>query len=236
MRYAYLEIYPIGVYGMFWYALWRSFAECDEVPMRDALFLGLIFGIGAALAVGPIFVTIIHEAATRGLRASYQVILGSATADLLLLVPALAVSWVIARVQAASTWIGVAGALFFISLGIGAGRDAWRLWLGTAQPPATAHHWSFWKGVLGNLINPLTWTFWLATGTPTMLRAYAGAGWQGVLVFTATWFATASGLEAIIAWAVVRSGRLVGSRGLALFNGLAALMFIALASSLIVHW
>ena len=82
---------------------------------------------------------------------------------------------------------------------------------------------------MGNLANPLSWTFWLATGTPTMLRSYHEAGAPGLIVFTITWFVVASGLEAVIAWAVVRSGRLVGTRVQALFNGFAAVMFLVLA-------
>src|SRR6185503_8554203 len=128
--------------------------------MEIAFLRGLVFGIGAALAVGPIFVTIIHEAATRGFMSSFKVILGSATADLLLLIPALALSYLIARVNAASLWVGITGALFFVYLGIGAGRDAWKLWRGIEQPSRSGD-WSFWKGVLGNLLNPLTWAFWL---------------------------------------------------------------------------
>jgi threonine/homoserine/homoserine lactone efflux protein len=189
--------------------------------------------VGAALAVGPIFVTIIHAAATRGFLSSFRVILGSATADLLLLVPALALSWLLARVGAASAWVGVVGALFFVYLGIGATRDALRLWRGGPEPRASGD-WSFWKGVLGNLLNPLTWTFWLATGTPTMLHAYGQAGWPGLVIFTATWFVVASGLEAVIALAVVRSRRLIGARGMALLNGFAATMFLALAAGLII--
>jgi threonine/homoserine/homoserine lactone efflux protein len=200
--------------------------------MRDAFFLGLLFGVGAALAVGPIFVTIIHEAAARGFSSSFKVILGSATADLILLVPALALSWLIARIDAASAWVAVGGALFFVYLGVGAIRDAWQLWNGTSELRGS-EGWSFWKGVLGNLLNPLTWTFWLATGTPTMLRAYEKAGWQGLLLFTVTWFVVASGLEAVIALLVVRSQRLVGQRGMALFNGFAATMFLVLAGGLI---
>jgi threonine/homoserine/homoserine lactone efflux protein len=200
--------------------------------MRDAFLLGLLFGVGAALAVGPIFVTIIHEAATRGFMSSFKVILGSATADLILLFPALALSWLIARIDAASAWVGLAGALFFVYLGLGAGRDAWRLWKGGAKPSGE-EGWSFWKGVLGNLLNPLTWTFWLATGTPTMLHAYNQAGATGLALFTVVWFVTASGLEAVIALAVVKSRRLVGPRGMALFNGLAAAMFVVLSVGLI---
>jgi threonine/homoserine/homoserine lactone efflux protein len=205
----------------------------EEERMKDALLLGLVFGVGAALAVGPIFVTIVHEAATRGFGSSFKVILGSAFADLILLFPALALSWAIARVGAASAWVGAGGALFFVYLGLGAGRDAWRLWRDGEQPSAAAG-WSFWKGVLGNLLNPLTWTFWLASGTPTMLHTYERAGWAGLAAFTATWFVVASGLEAAIALAVVRSRRLVGARGMALLNGFAATMFLALAASLVV--
>lgn len=200
--------------------------------MREAFLLGLVFGIGAAMAVGPIFVTIIHEAATRGFMSSFKVILGSATADLLLLIPALAVSWLIARVDAASAWVAICGGLFFVYLGIGASRDAWRLWNGIGAPAAT-ESWSFWKGVLGNLLNPLSWTFWLVTGTPTMLSAYEQASWPGLALFTATWFLVASGFEMLIALVIVRSRRLVGPRGLALFNGLAAAMFLVLAGRLV---
>lgn len=202
--------------------------------MYGVLLQGVIFGIGAALAVGPIFVTIIHEAATRGFMASFRVILGSATADLLLLLPALGMSWLIATVNSAAFWVGVFGTLFFIHLGITAGCDAWRLWRGsklTHQPSG----WSFSKGLLGNLLNPLTWLFWLGTGTPTMLQAYTEASWAGLGVFTITWFLVASGLEALIALAVVRSQQVVGVRGMAIFNGCAAMMFILLACELVVR-
>jgi threonine/homoserine/homoserine lactone efflux protein len=226
-----LAIFTIESAKSVWYAL--SYSQDNvERAMKDALLLGLVFGVGAALAVGPIFVTIVHEAASRGFMSSFRVILGSATADLLLLVPALALSWLIAGVGAASAWVGVVGALFFVYLGFGAGRDALRLWHGGAAPPSSGG-WSFWKGVLGNLLNPVTWTFWIATGTPTMLHAYDRAGWAGLIAFTATWFVVASGLEAVIALAVIRSRRVLGTRGLALFNGFAAAMFLALAAGLV---
>jgi threonine/homoserine/homoserine lactone efflux protein len=49
-------------------------------------WLGMLLGVGAALSVGPIFVVIVQQAATSGFPASLRVILGSATADLVLLV------------------------------------------------------------------------------------------------------------------------------------------------------
>ena len=102
------------------------------------------------------------------------------------------------------------------------------------EPPAPADgRWAFWKGVGGNLANPLTWTFWLATGTPAMLAAQEAGGAAGVVLFTATWFLVASGLEAVIAFAVARSGRMVGARGQAWLTAASAVAFLCFAATLV---
>ncbi|MCO6009511.1 LysE family transporter [Actinoallomurus purpureus] len=199
--------------------------------MGEVIWLGVLLGVGAALSVGPIFVTILNEAATRGFGAAFRVILGSATADVILLLPALAFAWVIAAIAQAAFWVGLVGAAFFLWLAVGALRDAVRLWRAETAP--TAEGWAFWKGVVGNLANPLTWTFWLATGTPAMLRAKHLAGSAGLAVFTVTWFVVASGLEAVIALAVARSGRRIGHRGQGAFTGLSAAVFVALAGLMV---
>ena len=199
--------------------------------MGEILWLGVLLGAGAALSVGPIFVTILNEAATRGFSAAFRVILGSATADLILLMPALAFAWVIATVAQAAFWVGLAGAAFFACLAVVAVRDARRLW--REGQTSEARGWAFWKGVAANLANPLAWTFWLATGTPTMLRAQHLAGQAGLAVFTVTWFAVASGLEAVIALAVARLGRRIGAHGQGAFTGLSAVLFGTLAAMLL---
>lgn len=199
--------------------------------MGEILWLGLLLGGGAALSVGPIFVTILQEAATRGFGAAFKVILGSATADLILLIPALAFAWVITAVAGASLWVAIAGAIFFLFLAGQAIRDARRLWRHGEPEPATG--WAFWKGVVANLANPLTWTFWLATGTPTMLRAHELGGWPGLVVFTVVWFVVASGLEAVVALVVARSGKRFGNRGQAVLTALSAALFVSLACVLL---
>jgi threonine/homoserine/homoserine lactone efflux protein len=201
--------------------------------MGEVLWLGVLLGAGAAVSVGPIFVTILPTAATRGFGAALRVILGSATADAILLLPALAFAWVIAAVARAEFWVGLAGSVFFAFLAVQAVREARRLWREGAPPQARG--WAFWKGVTANLANPLTWTFWLATGTPTMTRAQHLAGRAGLAVFTVTWFAVASGLEAVIAFAVARSGHRVGRRGQGTFTGVSALLFAALAGLMLVR-
>jgi threonine/homoserine/homoserine lactone efflux protein len=201
--------------------------------MVEILWLGVLLGAGAALSVGPVFVTILYQAATRGFGPAFRVILGSATADVILLLPALAFAWMIAAVARAEFWVGLAGAVFFTVLAVQALRDALRLWREGQRPPARSR--AFWKGVTANLANPLSWTFWLATGTPTMLRAQHAGGRTGLAAFTATWFGVACGVEAVIAYAVARTGHLVGRKGQGAFTGVSAVLFAALAALMLVR-
>ena len=198
----------------------------------EVLWLGILLGVGAALSVGPIFVVIVQQAATSGFAASFRVILGSATADLVLLLPALAFAWIIRSLDRAALWVGTVGAVFLLYLAWQAARDAVTLWRENRQLRADGR-WAFWKGVGGNLANPLTWTFWLATGTPAMLAAQEAGGAAGVVLFTATWFLVASGLEAVIAFAVARSGRMVGARGQAWLTAASAVAFLGFAATLV---
>jgi threonine/homoserine/homoserine lactone efflux protein len=200
--------------------------------VAGVLWLGMLLGVGAALSVGPIFVVIIQQAATSGFGAALRVILGSATADLVLLAPALAFAWVIRALDRGALWVGAVGALFLLYLAGQAARDAVALWR-QERLLEVSDRWAFWKGVAGNLANPLTWTFWLATGTPAMLAAQRSAGPAGLALFTATWFLVASGLEAVIALAVARSHRLVGARGQVWFTAASAVAFLCLAATLV---
>lgn len=200
--------------------------------MGEIVVLGVLLGTGAAFDVGPIFVMILQEAITHGFWASLRVIFGSATADIILLFPAIAFTWMIGFVANASLWVGVVGCLYFLYLSQEALRDARKLWQGEYSPSSTG--WAFGKGVIGNLVNPLSWTFWLATGTPTLLHAYHLGGAGGLALFTGVWFAVAIGLEAAIALAVTRSKRLVGPHGLACFTAGSALLFVVLAGNLFV--
>ena len=200
--------------------------------VTEVLWLGILLGVGAALSVGPIFVVIIQQAATSGFGAALRVILGSATADLVLLAPALVFAWVIRALDRGALWVGAVGAVFLLYLAGQAARDAVALWR-QERLLQVSDRWAFWKGVAGNLANPLTWTFWLATGTPAMLAAQRAGGTAGLVAFTVVWFLVASGLEAVIALAVARSGRRVGPRGQAWLTGVSAVAFLCLAVTLV---
>jgi threonine/homoserine/homoserine lactone efflux protein len=202
--------------------------------VTEALTLGALFGIGSGLSVGPIFVTIIHETLTRGLRAGGKVILGSATADLLLMIPALAATWLIAGMDALSRAVALIGAAYFVYLAIQSLRESGKLWRGnTPITTPTQRGWAFAKGVIGNLLNPLTWAFWLATGTPTMLKVYTTSGWPGMAVFTTTWFLIAMAVELAIAIGVAQTRKMLSQRSLAGVQAASAATFVAVAATLV---
>lgn len=194
----------------------------------------LVLGAAAALSVGPIFVTILQSAATSGFPAGMRVILGSALADLILVVPALAFTWLVATLARAAAWIGLIGSIFLCVLAVQAVREARRLWRREATISPLAG-WALRKGLLGNLSSPATWSFWIAVGTPTMLHAERAGGNSGLALFLGTWFLTACGIEVVLAFAVARSRHRIGPRGLAVLNAGAAAFFLVLAVLLVQH-
>jgi threonine/homoserine/homoserine lactone efflux protein len=198
----------------------------------EVLSLGVFLGLGAGLSVGPIFLTIVAESARSGFLAGLRIIVGSAAADVVLIFPALAASWVLSSVAAAAFWVGIVGGAFFVLLAADAARQSYRL-LRQGQVQPIAEKWGFWKGVVGNLANPLTWSFWLLTGTPTMLQANRLAGVVGLVVFTVTWFVVAMAVEAAVGLIAARGGKLVGTRGLAAVNACSAALFLGIAGRLV---
>lgn len=202
--------------------------------MNQIVWPALVLGAAAALSVGPIFVTILQQAATSGFPAGLRVICGSALADLILVIPALAFTWLVAALARAALWTGMIGAAFLCFLAAQAVREARRLWRREAVIAPVAG-WAMRKGLLGNLSSPATWSFWIAVGTPTMLHAERAGGAGGLALFLVIWFAAAVGIEAVLALAVARSRQLIGARGLAVLNAAAAAFFLVLAVVLVQH-
>lgn len=195
--------------------------------MAEIAWLAAVFGVGAALSAGPVSVTIVRTAVSRGFGAAFRVIVGSAVADLLMLVPALAFGWVLSLVARASVVVNLIGAVSFAYLAVRAARDAWRLWGSGGLAPG--RDWAFTAGLLSNLANPLTWMFWLTIGTPMMSRADRLGGAAGITLWVVAWFLAASGLEAMAALAVSSARRSIGGRGQAVMTAASAAFFAALA-------
>lgn len=196
--------------------------------MSELLWLGILLGLGEALAIGPLFVSIVQEASARGFGAGCRVILGATAVDASLMLPALLLVEAHGLPQHVAPWLGLPGALGFLYLGLGALRDARRLWRDGARQNQLRGH-SFWKGVVGTLANPLAWTLWLATDVPALLRAQQQGGARGAALFLIAWFGAALAVEGGLALVAARGGNLLGARGQATLSGVAALTFLVLA-------
>lgn len=196
--------------------------------MNEFLWLGILLGAGEALAIGPVFVSIVQEAAARGFGASWRVILGATAVDATLLLPALLFAEAFGLPQGIAPWLGVPGAFGFLYLAFAALRDARRLWRGTDQYGGPAVR-SFWKGVVSTIANPLAWTLWIATDVPTLLRAQQQGGLSGAVTFVTAWFGAAVLVEVAVALAAARGGGMLGARGQASLSAVAGLTFLVLA-------
>jgi threonine/homoserine/homoserine lactone efflux protein len=205
--------------------------------MGEAIWLGVLLGIGAAVAVGPVFVTIIQETLARGFAAGFYVVLGAALADALLLIPALTTSWLISQVDQVASYICLFGIIFLVYLSIEAARDAYRLWNKIEVDPATSTGggWSFGKGLLGNLLNPLTWIFWLTTGATMTLRIVHTSGWRGLILFVGVFQAVLLLTETTIAFVATCTRQGVGIRGKAILTTVSSIVFLGLAGKLLTN-
>lgn len=199
--------------------------------MLELAWLGIALGASAALAIGPIFAAIVHESIARGFGAGLRVSLGATVADLAFLLPALLFAQALDLLVNAAFWIGLLGALVFLHRSGVAFRDAHRLWR-AAGDGARSVGSSFYLGIVGNLMNPLTWGFWLATGVPALLRARQIAAWGGVVLLVIIWFSTLLVLEVLLALLVTRTRRALGRRGQASCSVGVAFLFLALAGTL----
>lgn len=91
--------------------------------MAELLWLGLALGLGEALAVGPLFLTIVHEAAARGFRAGGRVVLGATVVDAALLPPALLFAGALGAAGGLAPWLALPGIAGFLYLAATAGFE-----------------------------------------------------------------------------------------------------------------
>jgi threonine/homoserine/homoserine lactone efflux protein len=84
------------------------------------------------------------------------------------------------------------------------------------------------KGVLANLLNPSPYLFWLAIGTPLLLRAHR-IGLLTAIGFLAVFYTALVGSKGLLAVLVSRSREVLQGRAMVWINRLLGLLLIAYA-------
>lgn len=135
--------------------------------MAAYLVSGIVFGLSAGLAPGPLLTLVLSESLQHGSRAGIRVAFAPLITDLPIVILSL---FVIARLAGSPLVMGM------ISL-LGAGFVAY-LGYETFFSPEAAHEGaagrirSLRKGVIANLLNPHPYLFWMTVGSPLVIRAF----------------------------------------------------------------
>lgn len=186
------------------------------------LFTGLMLGMTAGVAPGPLLTLVVTQTLRYGVREGIKTALAPLITDLPIILAAL---WMVSRVSG-TTWplglLSLMGAVYvgylaWGSLAIKIDR--------TDAPPSKAD--SFKKGILVNLLNPHPYLFWLTVGAPMLITAWAAVPIAAIL-WIIGFYTMLVGAKLVLAVVVGRSRNWLTSRGyiwLNRFLGLALLFF-----------
>jgi threonine/homoserine/homoserine lactone efflux protein len=199
--------------------------------MIEPLATGILFGLSAGLAPGPLLALVISQTLRHGPGQGVRVAMAPLVTDLPIVVLCVLLVGVVAGATGPLAVISLAGAAFVAWLA----RETWRAEPpgdtapGTARPPAR----SWIRGATVNALSPHPWLFWIAVGAPTLLAAYATGGVPAAAAFVVGFYVCLVGSKVGIAIVVGRArGRVVG-RGYRVTMRILAILLAVFAASLI---
>lgn len=135
--------------------------------MTPSLLAGLVLGLPAGFAPGPMLTLVITQTLLHGAREGLKVAMVPLLSDTPIIVVSL---WILTRLGNARPVVGaisLAGALFLIYLAIECLRTR------RIEPAAgAARPRSIGKGVAVNLLNPHPYLFWFSVGSPLLVKAW----------------------------------------------------------------
>ena len=197
--------------------------------MIPALATGVLFGLSAGFAPGPLLALVISQTLRHGLGHGIRVALAPLLTDLPI---------VIICVAFVTTLSGSETALGLIAL-VGSGFVGWLAWdTWRAQPPdatvAAAEAPRSWRrGFMVNLLSPHPWLTWIAVGAPTLRAAIASDGPAAGAAYVVGFYACLVGAKVGVAWAVARARGRLAPRGYRwIMRGLAVLLAVFAAGLL----
>jgi threonine/homoserine/homoserine lactone efflux protein len=187
--------------------------------MWSGLAAGVVFGLSAGLAPGPLLALIITQTLRHGAREGMKVALAPLVTDLPIVVAAVLVASRIAEFHAILGMISLAGGSYLVYL-------AWETFRsGTAEIDlADTRPQSLRKGALVNALSPHPYLFWATVGAPFVLKTWHD-GPAGPVAFIAGFYALLLGSKMVLAVAAGRSRGFLKGRGYVyVLRGLAVLL------------
>ncbi|MFV0436202.1 MAG: LysE family translocator [Desulfopila sp.] len=196
------------------------------VDTMHFLLVGMVMGLSAGLAPGPLLTLVISETLQRGVGAGIRVALSPLLTDLPIIVFTLFVLTEISGYHWLLGVISIFGGCLIASMGYGNLRVQ-----RTSFTVEKVRLGSLTKGVLTNLLSPHPYLFWLGVGAPLMGRAMEES-LLAVAGFLGGFYLCLVGSKVILAVLVGRSRGLLGSRGYIVVMRLLGLLLFVLAALL----
>ncbi len=169
--------------------------------MLSYLGLGLSMGLSAGISPGPLLALVVTASLRNGLAGGLRVALAPFITDAPIII--LAVLIVDRLPPGALRWVGTAGGLLVIWLGI----EILRSLRGARLPDGAADtgdaRRELWRGVLVNILSPHPYLFWATVGAPALLGGWHISPWHA-LAFLASFYLLLVGSKMTIAWLVSR--------------------------------
>ena len=167
--------------------------------MLTALTAGLLLGLFAALAPGPLMTLVLAHSLRHGAREGCKVALAPLVTD----APIIVLAWILAS-QAAEVRVllgllSFAGGAFVLYLALDVFRSPPAMTTAEVEAPRS---WT--RGVLTNSLSPHPWLFWMTVGAATLARALA-TGWAAAALFLGAFYLLLVGVKLALA---VADGRL----------------------------
>lgn len=134
--------------------------------MTTYLTIGIILGLSAGLAPGPLLTLVISETLQHGIRSGIKVALAPFITDLPIII---ATCFILAKLSDFHALLGIislAGGFFILFVGCEGIRSKGVEVNIEAKKPK-----SLTKGILANALSPHPYLFWFSVGAPTMTRA-----------------------------------------------------------------
>lgn len=131
------------------------------------LVMGLVFGVSAGLAPGPLLTLVVSESLARGISAGIRVALAPLISDLPIVVISLALVSLLSDFNPVLGLISLAGGVVILKMGTSNLRTS-----GVVLEEGVGDASPLYKGVLVNILSPHPYLFWISVGGPTTVKAW----------------------------------------------------------------
>lgn len=175
--------------------------------MSAHLGIGLLLGISAGLAPGPLLALVLSETLRHGVGSGIKVALAPLLSDLPIICLALVLATRLSGFQAGLGVVSLLGGLFILFTGY----QGLRMQPQAPELQPNEGDRALFNGVLANLLNPHPYLFWISVGVPTMSSALA-AGIAALAGFLGGFYGALVGSKVLLALLVGRSRSVLAGR------------------------